>query len=369
MVIYLYNAPLKITIMTNKKPLIALAIVIVAAAAAATWWATHRATADKPEEAPEPVSALVKTQPIGQQKLDTSLVAFGDVQSGKTDTLSFPQPGQLTQLAVLAGQQVHRGDTLAVVSTDPSANAGYVQAASAATFARAELQRTEEMFTLKLVTQTQLETARKQLQDAESALAAQQQLGTGRATASLIAPVDGVVTALTAAQGDRLAAGAPVLSLGETGTLRIQFGIEPGQRRLVKTGMKVSIALVQDASQTIEARVSEIQNVIDPKSQLVNAIVKLPANAALVAGMHVQGTIHLGDQEAWLAPRQAVLSDDKGAYIFQVEAGKAHRVEVTKINETATHFAIDGKIDPKLPLVVLGNYELEDEMAVRESGK
>jgi hypothetical protein len=61
-----------------------------------------------------------------------------------------------------------------------------------------------------------------------------------------------------------------------------------------------------------------------------------------------------------------VLTDARGAYVFQVAAGKARRVDVTPGTESAGLVAISGALDPALPVVVLGNYELQDGMPVRE---
>jgi hypothetical protein len=41
---------------------------------------------------------------------------------------------------------------------------------------------------------------------------------------------------------------------------------------------------------------------------------------------------------------------------------------VTQGNESAGFVAISGSIDPKLPVVVVGNYELQEGMPVREGG-
>lgn len=351
------------------------AIVLIACcivAGVGIWWYKHRAPASAAEAtASEALSALVKTQKIEQQKLDSSLQVFGDVQSAKIDSLSFPQAGQLTMLAVQVGQQVKSGEIVARLTTDPTAYAAYQQALSALNFARTELKREEELFALKLLTQTQLDTARKQLTDAEAILASQKKLGGENDTAQLTAPMDGVITALVATQGDRLAAGSPVVQMGESKGIRIQLGIEPSLRHLIKVGVKVMLAPIQNPELTVTAKIAELQTIVDPKTQLVNAIVLLPASssATLLPGMHVLSTIHLGQQSAWLAPRSAVLSDEKGSYIFQVADGKAKRVEVKTVSETATQFGIEGEIDPKLSLVVLGNYELEDDMPVREGAK
>jgi hypothetical protein len=68
-------------------------------------------------------------------------------------------------------------------------------------------------------------------------------------------------------------------------------------------------------------------------------------------------------------PRQAVLSDDRGSYVFQVADGRAHRVDVQAKQDGAKEVGVSGPIRPELRVVVLGNYELQDGMKVREGGR
>jgi hypothetical protein len=79
----------------------------------------------------------------------------------------------------------------------------------------------------------------------------------------------------------------------------------------------------------------------------------------------VEAAIRLGRIDAWSVPRQAVLSDEQGSYLFQVADGHARRVAVAVRGEDGATYGVDGKLDPNLPVVVLGNYELRDGMRVR----
>ena len=67
-------------------------------------------------------------------------------------------------------------------------------------------------------------------------------------------------------------------------------------------------------------------------------------------------------------PRAAVLKDDKGAYVFQITPqNRARRVAVVMQIENGDRYGVDGYIDASQGLVVSGNYELKDGMAVRVS--
>jgi membrane fusion protein (multidrug efflux system) len=347
---------------------IALAGMAVLAGLGYWWYSSHAAAR---QDAPAPannVTAQVVTQPVHRQALPLTMDSFGEIATGKPDSLSFPQAGQVAALPVVLGQHVRRGELLASLASDPNAVSAYAQAASSAGFARRELARQQELLGLQLATQSQVDAARKQLDDAQAALAAQAKLGGERASAELRAPYDGIVSALSVAQGDRIAAGAVVIQLGRADRLRALLALEPAQSALVRSGMPVTIAPVLDGTKPFEANIASTGDLVDPKSQMVTAIVELPdgVRARLVAGARVQATIRLGQRDAWVVPRQAVLSDEQGTYLFQVRAGKAHRVAVTRIAEVGQLLGVDGPVDGALPVVALGNYELNEGMSVRE---
>jgi RND family efflux transporter MFP subunit len=354
-----------------KKKHIAGAVIVAIAVIAGWWWFGHAkqaaAAASADEQQP---SVLVQTAAVRRQALPLSMNVFGEIGPGLPQALSFPQAGQLVRLAVVAGQSVRHGDLIAVIASDPAAVSSYAQAASAVPFAQRELQRTEQMFGLQLATQSQVDAARKQLADASAALAAQARLGGANASAQLKAPFDGIVVGLPVAQGDRVAAGATVAQVGRSDRLRALLAIEPAQSTQVKAGMPVTITPVQDGAAPIEATIDEVQDMVDPKSQMVTAIAKLPAaGRRVVAGTRVQAAIRLGQREAWAVPRQAVLGDEKGSYLFQVASQRAHRVDVARVAETGQVVGVAGPIQPGQPVVVLGNYELADGMQVREGAR
>ncbi len=313
-------------------------------------------------------SVLIKTQTVKQQTLPSTLQVYGDVATGRAESLSFPQAGQITQLAIVQSQPMHKGDVIAIITSDPAARSAYLQAQTALEFAKRELPRIKDLFALQLATQSQVDSAEKQLSDAESALVAQAKLGGAKESVTLTAPFAGVITSVLVTQGDRVQAGTAVVQLGRTDDLRIQLGIEPVDSDRVHVGMPVVIKSVQDETRNVATTITEMQSAIDPKTQMVTAIAALSANNKnnLLVGMQVEAEIQLDKQAVWTVPRQAILNDDKGAYLFQVLNHKAIRVDVEKIVELHQLYGVEGKINNALPVVILGNYELEDGSVVRE---
>jgi hypothetical protein len=85
--------------------------------------------------------------------------------------------------------------------------------------------------------------------------------------------------------------------------------------------------------------------------------------------MRVQAAIEIGRHQAWAVPRQAVLNDEGGAFLYQVANGHARRVAVRTLTENDQQYGVEGALAANLPVVVLGNYELKDGMAVRTGSR
>ena len=342
----------------------AVTFAVLLAIGAGWWWRGRVSTV--PPEGPPGVNALVRIAPVTNRDLPETLTSSAEVTPARPTGLNFAQAGQIIALPIGAGQAVKRGQLIATLLVDPASRLAFVQAQNAVTLTKGESSRVGELFKLRLATQSQVDTAIKVYEDAQAALDTQRQTGGGEARVSLRAPVDGVVTTLSVAAGDRIAAGAPVVQLAGTTALRIRIGIEPAQAGRVKIGTKVLLTMLDQPHASIGATVTEVQNVVDPKTQLVDVIAELPisASAQPVPGMRLKATLVLAERRAATVPREAVLSDEQGDYIFQLDGTTAHRVKVKRGIESTGLVEVTGADDAR-PVVTLGNYELEEGMGVR----
>jgi RND family efflux transporter MFP subunit len=315
-------------------------------------------------------SVAVQTVALQQRLMTDSVSGYGVVSSDARNiqSVSLPRAGQVQAVYVNAGQRVSKGTALIAFGTGTDAALAYRQAVTALRFAQAEQQRVAQLLSQQLATQSQLGVANKGVLDAQAVLQAQQKIGAGKALEQVVAPFDGVVAAVTVMPGDRLAAGLPVVQLAKSGSQRVILGIEPDDVSKVKTGMTVQVTSVFNNERSVMGRVAQVLGMINPQTQFVDVLVELP-NGGLMAGTRVRAVINLMQKMATVVPRSAVLRDAQGAYVFQVQQGHARRINVTTGLEQDGQVAISGRLINNAAVVSMGNYELQDGMAVRGSGQ
>ncbi|MBN9560368.1 MAG: efflux RND transporter periplasmic adaptor subunit [Alphaproteobacteria bacterium] len=330
---------------------------------------------------PQP-SVLVTTQAPRQGSLPRTLTAYGAVQpspDGGSETLSLLRGGQVLRLMTAAGQAVRKGQPLLAVSADPAALAAYHQAVTALSVARGERARMAQMLGQHLATRNQLAQADKAVADAQATLDALNRGGGANPEQTLTAPFDGVVSSLPVTSGIRFAAQAPLITLARSNRLVAVVGVEPAQRGLIGRGQPARIEPLS-GSGAEQGSVLSVGAMLDPQSRLVPVMVDPPqpdrqgetagtsAETAVewMPGEPVRVVVQVGEMRGWLVPRSAVLTDAKGPYVFQVNGGKAARVDVQIVGTASGTTVIAGPLDPARPLVTRGNYQLQDGGAVRE---
>jgi RND family efflux transporter MFP subunit len=313
-------------------------------------------------------SVLVKTVTPRLGKVPNRVTGYGSAAAKPdgTVTVSLQHEAQIQRLAVRAGEPVRTGQLLMTVAASPTAIATYTQAVTALRVARTQLAHTLQLRAQQLATEDQVAQARKAVADAQAALDALQRSGGGKPTQSITSPFDAIVMSVQASSGDRVQANTPLLTLGRADSLVVAIGLEPAARRQVRPGQQARLEPLTAGGVPLEGSVDEVSGLVDPKTRLVEVVVRARQGEMLV-GEGYRVSIVVGELAGWVLPRSAVLSDSSGPYVFQVVAGKAVRVGVTVVGSEGRTMVVSGPIDPQKPVVTQGNYQLSNGMAVRES--
>jgi len=315
-------------------------------------------------------SVLVSTVAVTDQEVSETLTTYGvlDPDPDEVLSLSLPHAGLINRVWVRLGQRVKSGDKLLEVVTAPDAHMQYLQARSAVDYARRELQHQQRLLSDQLATRAQVDAARKNLLDAQATLEALRERGMDVAAETLRAPRDGIVTRLDVSQGQRVQADSAAMLIAAEQRLIARLGVEPEDLASVPAGAPVTVQSVFVPGVSVESRVREIHAMIDPGTHLVEVLVPIPEQHVdqLVLGSRVQGRIQLSSYRALVVPRSAVLGRGANAHVFIISKGRAKRVAVQAGAEAGNGIAVRGELAAGDKVVVSGNYELSDGMAVRE---
>lgn len=311
----------------------------------------------------------VRLATVSRHALRDTITGFGVVRPDPTalTTRDAVYAAFVQQVDVTLGQPVHRGEPLLVLRTAPAARATYLSARANVQYARQALARRRSLLREKLATRAEVESAANALQTAEAAFAAQQALGTGHKVRVIRAPFGGIVSQLPVKPGNEVQAGTQLFQLARRNRLEVALGVEPDEVGRVRVGMPVTVKPVFGSSHGVRTRVAQVNAVVDPKTRLVDVIVRLHGKLAMpfLPGMNVEGVLTLHTGHPLAVPRSAVLHDSRGGYVFVVRGRKAYRVDVKTGLDTDGLVAVTGRLKAGDRVVVQGNYELSDGMTVR----
>jgi len=316
-----------------------------------------------------PPSVLISVQRVSRGSAPEWVTAYGSAApaiSG-SNTISVPQAGQVTRLAVTPGSAVRAGQLLAVFATDPSSVSSYKQAVTTLTAAQKQRATTEQLLTQQLATRDQLTQAEKAAADAQAALAALRQTGAGQPTRTLTAPFAGVITTVSVAQGDRTQSGAPLVTVARIGSIIATVGLDPALAARVRVGQEARVSHLNGGA-SIPGRVIRVDGVLNPKTRLIDVDLSLPSGA-LLPNEALKGEIAVGFTSGWIVPHRAVVTANGPTRVYQVVSGKAHAVPVNLLLPGEQVDVVDGPVDPNRPLIVDGAYQVEDGGAVRTGGR
>ena len=311
-------------------------------------------------------SVLVETQPVRRGQITHHLTAYGQVSPAidANLTLSVQAEGRVVRIDVMPGEAVHPGQRLLEFHLSAAATTLHAQAAAALELAKEEEARVARLLNQRLATRDQKALADKALVDARTALDAIERETGGQPKQTLVAPFDGVVNTVPVAQGDRVVAGAPLMTLVRSKGLVVTCGIEPSELPRVAVGQAVTLHPLGRGMESSKGTVVRLGRSLNPRTRLVDADIGVDA-VSLLQGTAYRADIAAGRIEGWLLPGSAVLDDDAGAYVFQISGALAKRVSVTRVGSEGDAAVVDGPIEPALPVVVSGNSQLEDGGAVR----
>jgi HlyD family secretion protein len=277
----------------------------------------------------------------GRSSVRRVITASGPLAAKRDQPIGIAgQGGRVVRVLVDAGQWVRAGQVLAVVDRSVQAQqaaqlAAQIEAAKAqAALAQSDYDRAIALQGRGFISKAEID-AKKAARDAAYAQVrvAQAQFGATRAQINqlnVLAPAPGLILARNVELGQIVSPGSSALfRLAEGGQMEMRAQLAQQDLAFVHVGMPAQVTPVGSTT-SVTGSVWQVAPVIDPQSRLGDVRVAIPYTPAIKPGGFASVRITAGEAAAPLLPQSAVLSDEKGNYVYIVDArNQVERRDVT----------------------------------------
>ncbi|MES2900543.1 MAG: efflux RND transporter periplasmic adaptor subunit [Pseudomonadota bacterium] len=361
------------------KPLPALILGALAALSAGSFLlltpGSSNAADDKKAAPVKPALTVTTTRPSAAA-LPIKLAANGNVAAWQEAIIGSESGGlRLTEVRVNVGDQVRKGQVLAVFSAD-SVNADVAQARAAlmeaeanageavANAARAQTLKSSGALSAQQISQymTAETTARARIASARAALSSQQ---LRLKYTQVVAPDSGVISARSATVGSVVGVGTELFRMIRQGRLEWRAEVTANELVRIKPGASARV-VAADGSQ-LTGKVRMIAPTIDPQTRSALVYVDLPgAGSTFKAGMFASGQFELGSSQAMTVPQQSVVVRDGFSYVFRLNPDqRVSQLKVQAGRRLGDRIEVVNGITPESQIVVSGAGFLNDGDMVR----
>lgn len=322
----------------------------------------------------KPVLTVTATHP--QMSMVTSKVsAHGNIVAWQEASIGTEADGlRLTEVKVNVGDQVNKGQVLAVFSSATLqaeldlSRADKAEAEALYAEAQADLKRITELKSSGALSSQQIQRYATAAQSAKARLeAAKARVKTQElrlAQSLVLAPDQGIISARTATVGAVMPSGQELFRLIRGGRLEWRAEVSSDDLSKLKPGQTAQLTLADGSS--IQGSLRMLSPIVDTQSRNALVYVDLTSIGTARSGMFARGQFEFGATEVLTLPLSAVQLRDGFSYVMHIDANS--RVIQTKVNtgrRTADRIEITSGLKLSDKVVTTGGAFLGDGDLVR----
>lgn len=310
---------------------------IVIAVLVAAWYFMHGSGSSGAESGAGEQSQVVTVVVPGKTTISGMISASGTIAARRQMPVGVAgEGGQITRVLVDAGDWVQAGQVLAVIDRavqgqQVASQAANVEVAAAdARLAQANLDRALKLVERGFISKADVDrlTATRDAAVARVSVA-RAGLGELRERANrlnIVAPASGLVLTRAAEPGQIVSSGSGVLfSLARDGQMEMQARLAEFELAKLSVGAVAEVTPV-GSDRTFTGEVWQLSPTIDQTSREGIARIALSYDKALRPGGFASAKLRSGTITAPLLPESAILSDEKGSFVYVIDKdNKAQR--------------------------------------------
>jgi RND family efflux transporter MFP subunit len=314
--------------------------------------------------------AVATTQPFPQLVQAIGVIA---PHPGRFAELAAPAPTRIARIFVAVGQRVRAGDALVEFERAPF-DAAARSAAAALTSAQRAYDRAVRLVEAGILAQKDSEQAAADLAQAQVAAVTAQR---AQQLATLRAPLDGVVTRMSAILGASVDPTAALVEVVDPSALDVVFNVSPAEAASLRTGDTVTVTASTGGAAGAGAGAEALgSGVVTAVGAAVDSATRAVPVRARIA--HPTRTLRIGESvfgrmvtavhpRAVVVPVAALVPEGEGYLVYVVDStGTAHARPVTIGGRTEAVVEVASGLAAGETVVTHGAYGTSDGAKIRK---
>ncbi len=366
--------------------IVGVAVAVVVAALAAAWFAFasgsgegDKAGAAKGAQGPGGNRQLpvVTVAVPGRQSIDRVITGTGSLAARREMPVGVAgEGGEVTRVLVEPGDWVNAGQVLATVDRSVQAQTAQSQAANVRVaqadlkIAQSELDRAQQLLGRGFVSKADIDrkTATRDAAAARVRVAQAQhsEINARNRRLDIRSPAAGLVLTRAVEPGQIVSSGSGTLfRVAQGGQFEMRAQLSEADLQRIPVGARAEVTPT-GTTETFTGQVWQVSPVIDPQTRQGIARIALSYNKALRPGGFASARLHTGGQVAPLLPQSAIQSDNKGNFVYILNArDEAERRPITTGDVSDAGVAITSGLNGTERVVITAGAFLNPGQKVR----
>jgi membrane fusion protein, heavy metal efflux system len=335
------------------------------------------------------LSQQFRVEPVKYGRLSDTLRLPGRVQVNeqRLAQVGTPVTGRIIELRGVLGQEVKRGEVLAVLNSTElgMAQAAYLKASSQVNLRQLAVDRARRLLAGDVIGSAALQEREGQLVEAQVEMQAAadqlrllgmsneaiQQLASERKINSLLsimAPLSGTVIERQVKLGQITQPAHPLYTVADLSSIWLVAQAPENQAYLIQEEEKVEAEIPALPGPTVQGQLTYVADVVDPESRTVEVRMEVPnPRRRIKPEMLSTIIIHVQSAPALVVPSHAVVREGKQDFVF-VQTGPQHfTLRAVELGPDGGPWrAVRGGLAAGEPIVVEGAFHLNNERRRRE---
>lgn len=283
--------------------------------------------------------------PVQFREVAQTYSAEGVVEATRQSTVSAQISGRVKEINFEIGDKVKKGQVILRIDEREAdqalagSQAQARQAEAALQNAKANYERSQQLFEQKFISQSALDKALADYKMAQAQAAASEagakQSALAAAYTSVIAPYSGVVSARMVEMGEMVMVGKPLMTGFDPSQMRVIVNVP--QYKLADIGQRPQVSIeVPSLSRLIKAASVVVQPAADARTHSTQVKITLPENEpGLYPGMFVRAHFVVGKASKLMIPASAVVRRSEVLAVYVVDEKGALSLRQVRVSDVA----------------------------------